>query len=60
MPGYIIVIPFLWTIIGFSAAFTLGIYEDTALIISGLLFAVLNFIKPKHPILKRKMGKPAY
>jgi hypothetical protein len=49
MPWHIIFIPLLWTVIGFSAAFTLGIYEDTALIISGLLFAVINFIKPKHP-----------
>jgi hypothetical protein len=49
MPWYIVVIPLLWTVIGFSAAFTFGIYEDTALIISGLLCAVLHFSKPKHP-----------
>lgn len=60
MPWYIIVIPLLWTVIGFSAAFTLGIYEDTALIISGLLFAVINFIKLKHPNSKIGMEGPAH
>jgi hypothetical protein len=47
MPAYLIVIPLLWTVIGFSAAFTLGIYEDAMLVVSGLALAVLNFRKPK-------------
>jgi hypothetical protein len=47
LPFYILVIPFLWTVIGFSAAFRLGIYEDVGLIVTGLLFLILNSIKRK-------------
>lgn len=47
LPFYILLIPLLWTLIGSSAAFTLGIYEDIGLIVTGLIFSLLNFIKPK-------------
>ncbi|MDQ3844847.1 MAG: DUF6064 family protein [Bacteroidota bacterium] len=46
-PFYMVMIPLLWSVIGFSAAFTLGIYEDTGLVVSALVFAILNFSKPK-------------
>jgi Family of unknown function (DUF6064) len=43
-PVIILIIPFIWSIIGFSAAFNFGIYEDTALIIAGVLtFFMLIF-----------------
>ena len=48
-PLYIIIIPVLWSVIGFSAAFSLGIYEDLALIVSGLAFIILFFINRKSP-----------
>jgi len=48
IPFYVAIIPLLWSAIGFSAAFSLGIYEDTALIISGLAFVALYFLKPKR------------
>jgi hypothetical protein len=48
LPWAIVTIPILWSLIGFSAAFTLGIYEDSALIISGIAFTILNFIKPSN------------
>lgn len=41
IPLVIIIIPFLWALIGFSAAFSLGIKEDTSLLVSGLLSIVL-------------------
>jgi len=47
LPFHIVVIPLLWTVIGFSAAFSLGIYEDAALIVSGLVFVFLNSAKTK-------------
>lgn len=47
LPFYLAIVPLLWSVIGFSAAFSLGIYEDTGLIISGLSFAVLYFRKFK-------------
>lgn len=36
-PMIILVIPFLWSVIGFMAAFQFGILEDTVLLIAGLL-----------------------
>lgn len=43
----IIIIPLLWSLIGFSAAFNLGIYEDYGLLIAGVLGFVLLVIKNK-------------
>lgn len=37
VPGWLLVIPTLWALIGFTAAFTLGILEDTGLLVAGLL-----------------------
>ena len=34
---WVIIIPVLWSLIGFSAAFSLGVKEDTGLLIAGLL-----------------------
>ena len=36
LPVTILVIPFLWSLIGFFAALKLGIFEDTGLLIAGL------------------------
>ncbi len=54
IPFYIAIVPLSWSAIGFSAAFSLGIYEDTALIISGLAFVLLYFLKTKHRNVKYK------
>ena len=37
IPFWVVIIPFLWSVIGFSAAFSLGIKEDTGLLMAGLL-----------------------
>ena len=37
VPFYILLIPFLWSLLGFSAAYSLGIWEDVGLVIAGLL-----------------------
>lgn len=48
IPWYIVIIPLLWSIVGFSAAMNLGIQEDYGLVIAGLLStAILLFGKPK-------------
>lgn len=52
LPLYLIFIPILWSLIGFSAATTLGIYEDIGLLIAGLALAILNFTKPKQESLQ--------
>lgn len=44
-PFVILIIPLLWSIIGFTAAFNFGIWEDTGLLIAGLLTIVLILIK---------------
>ena len=40
-PAMILVIPFLWSIVGFAAAFTLGMYEDISLIIASVSSVIL-------------------
>ena len=37
LPWVVLIIPFLWSILGFSAAFNLGIWEDTGLVLAGVL-----------------------
>lgn len=37
IPWWLLLIPGLWSIIGFTAAFQLGIIEDTGLLVSGIL-----------------------
>ncbi len=46
IPLYLLIIPFLWALLGISAAMQLGIYEDTGLIVSGIL-AVSLLMKDK-------------
>ena len=41
MPMHILIIPLLWSVIGFTAAFTLTIYEDTGLLVAGVTASVL-------------------
>lgn len=46
VPVVLLIIPFLWSLLGFSAATTLGVKEDTALIISSFLtVSILLFTK---------------
>lgn len=44
LPLPLLIIPLLWSLIGFSAAFTLGVQEDTGLIIAGLLTLILVIV----------------
>ena len=37
VPGWLLAVPTLWALIGFTAALTLGILEDTGLLVAGLL-----------------------
>ena len=41
IPVYLLIIPLLWSLIGFSAAVNLSVYEDFGLLIAGLLGFVL-------------------
>jgi hypothetical protein len=47
-PPYIFIIPLLWSTIGTSAAFSLNVEEDISLLVAGITFAFLLFIKNKR------------
>ena len=44
-PVTLIIIPFLWSVLGFTAAINFGIKEDTGLLISGILGLILILYK---------------
>jgi hypothetical protein len=46
-PVAILIIPFIWSLIGFTAAFQFGIFEDTALLIAGLVAVSLIMYRNK-------------
>jgi hypothetical protein len=52
IPLTLLIVPFLWSIVGFSAAINLGVVQDYGLFIAGLLGTVLIIIK------NRKMIEP--
>ena len=48
LPVIMLVIPFLWSLIGFFAALKLGIFEDTGLLIAGLFtFTMITLLNRK-------------
>lgn len=47
-PVAIMIIPFLWSLIGFTAVFNFGMWEDTGLLISGLVTLTLLLIKNRR------------
>ena len=47
-PVTLLIIPFLWSIIGFTAAINFGIKEDTGLLISGILALILILYRNKN------------
>lgn len=48
VPKYVLVIPLVWSIIGFGAALFLGVKEDFWLLIAGVLGFVLIFIRDRR------------
>ncbi len=45
VPVYVYIVPTLWSLIGVSAAMTLGIREDLGLVVAGVAGAVLLFLQ---------------
>jgi len=41
-----VIMPFLWSLLGSSAAWTLGMREDFGLLIAGLAGTALLFVRP--------------
>ena len=50
LPISIIVIPFLWSIIGFTAALSLGIYEDVGLLLAGVVASAMIVVRNRRNI----------
>ena len=50
IPKYVLGIPLIWSIVGFTAALSLTIREDFGLLIAGLLGTLLAFLKRGRPI----------
>ena len=43
IPKYVLIIPLLWSLIGFSAAVNLSVYEDFGLVVAGILGTLLIY-----------------
>jgi hypothetical protein len=43
----LLIIPLIWSVIGFTAAFKFGMLEDTGLLIAGILTAAMTFLTNK-------------
>jgi hypothetical protein len=56
-PKYVVVIPLLWSVVGFSAATSLGVKEDVSLLIAGLIGAVAILFKRTKLVQKRDNGR---
>jgi hypothetical protein len=55
IPWHLLIIPLLWSIIGFTAALTLTIYEDIGLLIAGIVgFTLLIISNKKYKSAKEK------
>lgn len=48
IPKYLLIVPFLWSIIGFSAAINFQIKEDLGLFIAGLLSLLLIILRERN------------
>ncbi len=48
-PRYLLIIPALWSLLGFSAALTLGIQEDIGLLIAGIVGTAILWKQPELP-----------
>jgi hypothetical protein len=53
LPRYLFAVPILWALIGSSAAFGLGVYEDIGLLIAAVITIVSVLAQNKRPALKQ-------
>ena len=54
VPKYLLIIPFLWSAVGFSAAVNLRVYEDFGLLIAGIVGTSMIFIRDRRPAAKNR------
>lgn len=48
VPWYLFVIPLLWSLVGFSAAWTLGVIQDYGLLVAGVLGSALLLLNNRN------------
>lgn len=48
LPRYLLAIPFLWSVFAVGAALGLGIYEDVAMPLSGIIAVLLILLRPRQ------------
>jgi hypothetical protein len=48
IPKYLLIIPVLWSIIGFSAAYNLSVHEDYGLFIAGIVGVILIILRDRQ------------
>lgn len=48
LPWAILIIPFLWSVIGFFAALKLGMYEDTGLLIAAISALIMRVLRNRN------------
>lgn len=60
IPWILLVIPFLWSLVGFSAAFTLGVREDISLLVAALVTMGILLLQKQTPRPGRNIGTPGH
>lgn len=58
VPWYIFLIPFLWSLIGFSAAFLLGIREDFGLLFAGIIGTAVLILRNYRKLKRLRIIEP--
>ena len=52
VPSWLFVVPFVWSLIGGSAAVLLNVPQDWLLLVSGFIASLLVFFRDRHPTLQ--------
>lgn len=59
LPKYLVVVPLLWALVGSTAAMSLGIREDTGLLVSGLIATVVLVARRSHEAAEKPVRRRA-
>jgi hypothetical protein len=54
LPIVVIIIPLIWSVIGFTAVFNFGIREDTGLLITGIVAGLLLVIRRRKGMIEQR------
>lgn len=57
VPAWLLVVPVLWSLLGFSAALTLGIWEDIGLLVAGVVATAWILLRQRRARIAVKLGE---